>query len=230
MVLCIYCRTTCRISGGGQSPATPVAGVQPDTERVIQLVVDGKRDEAVALYARTAQVDPKEAAAAVDQLVASLVLRLSRRVPIAWGAIPILLAIHTGMALGATYGAYRASGGSVGFGILAAVLGLLAIVGLRNLARHARSTFVLSFGTEGRAKVVRRAIIREGYRGGGTLLVVGWEVRPLDGSAPFYDDETMLVLTESVPKLDPGNVIRVRYGGGRTLVFPVRPITVLGRE
>jgi hypothetical protein len=235
VVICVFCRGTCRIVTDGAEAAAPPSAVKHEvdaqtTDRVIQLVVDGKRAEAVALYAGAAAVDAKDAERAVSQLVTSLVLRLGRHLPVAWPAAAIQFAIFGGMVFGAAWAAQRAGAGSVGFGLLAGALLILAWLGLRSLARHARSRIVVDFGTQGVARIVRRSVIREAYRPGGTLLVIHWEVRPVDGSEPFQDEETLLVRNESVEKLEPGNLVPVRFGGGRTLVFPVSPMTVVGRE
>jgi hypothetical protein len=235
VVLCLYCRGTCRLVVDPSRPDAPLVAERREVptesaDEIIRMVLDGKRQEAVALYATVAAVDPKDAAQAVDGLVTSLVLKLTRHLPIAWGAIPIQLVILGAMAAGGVWAGQKAAEGTIALGLLAVVLLALFFFGLRSLWRHTWSRLVAGFGPTGRAKVLRTSIIRREYRQGGTLVVVQWEVRPSDGSAPFSDDETMLVRNESVPKLDPGNVIAVRFDRKRALVFPSSPIVVLGRE
>jgi hypothetical protein len=235
VVLCLYCRGTCRLVVDPSRPDAPLSAEKRDVpkesaDEIIRMVLDGKRQEAVALYASVAAVDAKDAEQAVDALVTSLVLKLTRHLPIAWGAIPIQLVILGAMAAGGVWAGQRAARGTIALGALAVLLLALFFFGLRSLWRHTWSRLVAGFGPTGRAKVVRTSIIRREYRPGGTLLVVQWEVRPSDGSVPFSDDETMLVRNESVPKLDPGNVIAVRFDRKRALVFPSSPILVLGRE
>ena len=235
VVLCLYCRGTCRIA---LDPSRPDARsvvekreVPKETaDEIIRMVLDGKRQEAVALYASVARVDPKDAEQAVGALLMSLVLKLTRHLPIAWFAVPINSVILAAIAAGGIWAGQQAAQGTIALGLLAVVLLALFFFGLRSLWRHTWSRLVADFGPVGRAKVLRTSIIRREYRRGGTLLVVQWEVRPGDGSAPFSDDETMLVRNESVPKLDPGNVIAVRFDRKRALVFPSSPIVVLGRE
>lgn len=232
-MLCIYCRGANRImevpsSGGG--PVIQKQEVDKQiAEQVIQLILDGKRDEAVALYAREAQVDGKQAEAAVGQLADSLVIRMGKHLPIAWRALPVHLLILSALGVGSAYAMQKALTGTQVLGILAVLLAALCFFGLRVTIRHVWSRVVADWGSEGHARVMRKSILRPGYRRGGTLLVVEWEVRPQDGSAPFRDDETMLVRDESVSKLDPGNIVAVRFNRGHTLVFPESPIRVLGR-
>lgn len=198
-------------------------------DQVIQLILDGKRDEAVALYEREAHVDKRQAEAAVGQLADSLVIRMGRQLPIAWGALPVHLLILSALGVGSAYAMQKALNGTPVLGVLSVLLAALCFFGLRVTIRHVWSRVVADWGREGHARVMRKSIIRPGYRSGGTLLVVEWEVRPLDGSAPFRDDETMLVRDESVSKLDPGNLVAVRFNGRHTLVFPESPIRVVGQ-
>jgi uncharacterized Zn finger protein (UPF0148 family) len=235
VVLCLYCRGTCRLVVDPARPDTPLSIEKREVpkesaDEIIRMVLDGKRQEAVALYASVAQVEPKDAQEAVNALVTSLVFKLTRHLPIAWLAVPIQLVILAAMAAGGVWAGQRAARGTIALGLLAVVLLALFFFGLRSLFRHTWSRLVAGFGPKGRAKVLRTSIIRREYRKGGTLLVVQWEVRPSDGSAPFRDDETMLVRNESVAKLDPGNVVSVRFDRKRSLVFPSSPIVVLGRE
>ena len=56
-------------------------------------------------------------------------------------------------------------------------------------------------------------------------MTVEMDVRPEDGRPPFRDQETMLVRNESMPKLQPGQLIQVRYDPmAHDRVFPISPI------
>ena len=93
-----------------------------------------------------------------------------------------------------------------------------------------RSTWVAAFGALGRARVLRSAVLRPGFRRGGTVVLVAFEVTPHGGGASFIDEEVLLLLDTSVPKVDPGNIIAVRFDEpGRRRVFPVTPINVIDR-
>ena len=69
--------------------------------------------------------------------------------------------------------------------------------------------------------------VRELVKQNGFLVVAVFEVVPDDGSPAFVDQETLLVGEESLRKLSPGNVVRVRFDGARKRVFPTTPVTVL---
>jgi uncharacterized Zn finger protein (UPF0148 family) len=233
VVLCIYCRGTCRIVADPKHPeGAPVAEKREvskeTTDEVIRLILDNKRAEAVALYASAAGVEPAEAETVVQNLMTSLVLKLARHLPIKWGAIPIHLVLLAGIAAGAVWAGNCAANGTPALALLAVLLLALFFFWLRSLWRHTRSRIVAAWGAQGRAQVLRTAIVRREYRRGGTLIVVGWDVRPNDGSTPFRDEETMLVKNETLPKLEPGNIVSVRLDRKRALVFPVSPVTVVG--
>jgi hypothetical protein len=235
VALCVYCRGTCQIVVDPSQPEAPAMAEKKDVaketaDEVIRLIIDAKRDEAVGLYASAAGVDRADAEKAVGLLVNSLVVKLARHLPISWGAVPVHLAIYAAMAAGAVGAGQRAVQGTVALGLLAVVLAVLAVFGLGSLWRHVRSRIVLDWGDRGVAEVLRTSTIRREYKRGGTLIVAQWEVRPDDGTAAFRDDETMLVANETLPKLEPGNVVRVRFDRNRTLVFPVSPVTVVGHR
>jgi hypothetical protein len=234
-VLCLYCRGTCRILLDPSHPEAPATAEKKEVpketaDEVIRLIVDGKREQAVVLYSRAAGVDRADAEIAVKRLVSSLVVKLSKYLPISWGAVPIHLAILGAMAAGGVWAGQKALQGPAALWLLAAVLFVLFFYGMLSLWWHTRSRITADWGAEGRAEVLRTSIIRREFRRGGSLIVVQWDVRPNDGSAPFRDDETMLVRNETVPKLEPGNVIPVRFDRTRRFVFPVSPVTVVGHR
>jgi hypothetical protein len=192
------------------------------------LLVDGRRDEAVAHYARAASASPQEAERAVENLFLSAYWALVRDLPI--NAFGFLL--YAGFVFGGAGLAARAAArvlASPAYWAVAAAGGLFAARRLARFARHLSSTLVASFGALGRGRVVRRAVVREMTKQGGFLVVVPFEVAPDDGGPTFFDQETLFVGGASLEKLSPGNVVRVRFDGARGRVFPATPVTVVGR-
>jgi uncharacterized Zn finger protein (UPF0148 family) len=236
-VLCGYCNSSLAVGAApaGAAAASAPAPVQltsdriakEDIERVKQLVLDGKRDEAIAHYQRIASVPRQEAEAAVDQLALSSVWKLSRRAPInAFGFALFLGMIGLGVGL-AAWGASEVME-SPGFALLVLFGVLLAGWHFVRLIPKAISSAVAAFGAEGRGRVIKCAALRP-MGDKGMMLLVMFEVQPAGGDAPFVDEEVIAVRTESVAKLEPGNIVPVRFDGARTRVFPVSPITVVGR-
>jgi hypothetical protein len=234
IVICIYCNMSLLVERAAASAAAP-AGVtrltaQPvskeDIERIKQLLIDGRRDEAVAHYARVASVSPAEAEAAVDNVFISAYRTITRHLPInAYGFALFALMIFGGLGL-AGWAATRAVESPAYFGLVAVGL-LIGVTRFVRFLGHLRSTLVDSFGAVGRARILRRAVVREKQEADENFIVVLFEVTPEDGRPPFIDQETLFVGNDSLQKLAPGNVVRVRFDRPCTRVFPIRPVVVL---
>lgn len=228
--ICLYCNVSLTLTSpaGGSAPATFAAQAvaSEDVERVKQLVFDGKRDEAIALYAQRAVVSREEAERAVENLLLSSYLELTQHLPI--GALGVVfhlvwIALATGLS---AWGAAHVSE-SLGYAVPAVLGGLLALYRTYMLLRHLRATYTHQFGALGRGRVLRRAVVRHRKERDDYWILVLFEVTPDDGSAPFVDQETLFVGSPSFAKLAPGNVVRVRYDGAREHVYPSAPVTVL---
>lgn len=235
VLVCIYCNTSLLIGAapndrGDPAPVSAQPVSKEDVERVKQLLVDGRREQAVALYASLASVTPADAEAALDAVVVSSYFALTREMPInAVGIVAYLVFIAAGLGL-AGWAASRGLAGEPAW-FVATVAGVLfAVTRAVNFARHLRSTLVHSFGATGRGRVMRRAVLREMKASDSYLIAVMFEVTPDDGSAPFVDQENLHVRATSLEKLSPGNVVRVRFDSARARVFPATPIEVIGRS
>ncbi|KYF54460.1 hypothetical protein BE08_12930 [Sorangium cellulosum] len=229
-VICIFCNANLFV----ERPATGAAVAQiraqtiskDDIERVKQLLVDGKRDEAVDHYARAASVPRDEAVRAVENVSLSAYWTLIRHMPInGFGFLLHAVFIFGGAGLAAWAG--RQAVESLAYLLLVVAAGLFAILQLARFLRHVASTWVASFGSLGRARVLRCSVVRQFAEQDSYLVVALFEVVPDDGSPTFVDQETLLVSEEGLRKLSAGNVVRVRFDGRRELVFPVKPVTVL---
>jgi hypothetical protein len=227
-VICIYCNTSLRVerAAGVTLSAQPVR--KEDIERVKQLLVDGKRQDAILLYMQIASVPREEAERAIADMVVSSFFELTARLPInAFGFLLYAARIFGGLGI-AGWATTRAIDAPAWFVLVVLALGFaaLSVVGF---LRHLKSTLVNSFGAFGRARVLRRAVLRSEEKKDEYLIAVMFEVAPEDGSAPFRDQENLFVGGVSLQKLVPGNVVRVRFDRARTLVFPVSPVTVLAQ-
>jgi len=230
-VICIFCNASLRVERPATAAEAPTLASEAvpaeEIERIKQLLVDGRRDEAVEHYARVAAVPRDEAERAVDNVFLSAYFTLTRHLPInAFGFVlyGALIALGAGPAAWAATRAVE----QPGYFVVVALGALFALHQLYRFGQHLRSTLVASFGALGRGRVLRRAVVREEKERQGFFVVVVFEVVPDAGGPAFVDQETLLVGAASLDKLAPGNIVRVRFDGAREHVFPVTPITVVG--
>lgn len=239
VVICAYCNTSLLIEVPRDSAQGPAGALQPvsasgippeEIGRVKQMAIEGKRDEAIAHYAQLASVSIPEATKAVDDLVLFALSRLLRNAPIHWGGWVLTGVVSGGFGLLAWWSLTAALEGTWWLWIVAAIAAFLSVLQLIWFVPKVISTIVLRFGSEGRAVVVKRTVLKPGFQPGGTLLKVLLEVTPSRGGASFMDEEVLLVHDRNVEKLVPGNAIMVRYDEpDRKRVFPVQPMTVLSQ-
>jgi hypothetical protein len=234
-VLCGYCDVSLTVQaastpGAATTTLTKQAIAPAEIDKVKQLVLDGKRAEAIAHYAAIAGLSAKDAETAVNALTWPTIAQMIRQMPLnSFGFL--LYAVLFGVPAGlAALGITRGLAGAWWGWLIAAPTVLLALLALRGFVPKARSSWTSSFGSVGRAHVIKRAVIRPSFVRGGSIVVVAFSVTPQGGGAPFVDEEVLLLKDESVAKVDPGNVMNVRYDEpGRRRVFPVSPIEVLGQ-
>ncbi len=232
-VICVFCNTSLLIARPPGAPTdAPVTQLsmeavpREEIERVKQLLLDGKRDEAIAHYARVAQVPTEEAARVVESLFLSAYWTLTRHMPLsAFGFVlyGTLISLGAGLAL---LGLSLAEDQPAYF-VLVALGALFALWQTVRFFQKLASTIAAVFGAQGRARVLRSAMVREMKQSQGYIVIVLFEVTPDDGSPVFVDQETLYLGPSSLAKLVPGNVVRVRFDGARQHVFPISPVTVI---
>lgn len=195
-------------------------------ERMKQLVLDGKREQAIDLYAQTARIDRAAAEAIVNDLLLANYFALTRSMPInAFGFVLYFMFISGGLGLAAV-GAWLARE-SLAWALLVPLGLVFAVLQIRGFVPKVVSTWVNAYGAEGRARIVRVATLRR--LPGSVLAQVAFSVEPNDGSAPFFDEEILLVHPVSFEKLRPSHIVRVRFDEPkRQRVFPISPIEVIG--
>jgi LSD1 subclass zinc finger protein len=232
-VICAYCDVSSLVQSGQVASGTPEApkltaeSVSPEeVRRIKQLIFEGKRPEAVAVYANAARVTPAEAEVAVTQLFVPELLGLYRYMPINAVGCSVALLLIAGGGAAAVLGVRNGDAGG-GYWVLALAGALLAVLVVRWLVPKVKSGWVCSFGARGQARVIRRVVVHT-FKQGHLAALLLFEVQPAAGGAPFYDEEAMLLRAESLDKLSPGRVVRVRYDEpGRKRVFPETPIEVI---
>ena len=229
-VICLFCNTSLRVDHLAGPTAAPRLTAQAvskeEIERIKQLLIDGKRTEAVAHYAHVASVSVPEAELAVDNLFLSAFGEVSRHLPLnVFGFLLYGVLVSAGLGL-ASWAAFQAQESPAYYALVA--LGLVfAFMWLLRFLGHLGSTLVSAFGATGRARVIRSSTVPEWKERDQYFLVVLFEVTPDDGRPSFVDQETVFVGDVSRRKLTPGAVVRVRFDSACQHVFPIRPLTVL---
>lgn len=227
--LCLYCNSSLKVAAqpGQAQPQVSTQDVPPEVgEQVKRLVADGKTAEAIRYYQSHTGLDAAEAEAAVKRMALFLAQQLTRQHPLNAGGIVVPLVIIAASGAAAVWGLVQAAAQAQARGgwLLLALGGAgLAVLTVRWFIPKLYSTVISTRGPLARARVVKRAIVRPELRAGGTLVTLLLEVCPA-GQPSFQDEETILVRNQSLEKLQPGQVIEVRYHAASGRVFPTSPI------
>jgi uncharacterized Zn finger protein (UPF0148 family) len=225
-VICVYCNTSSQILEAHPTSEPRLLSQRvskEDIERLKQLVLDGKRDEAIRLYATMTGLDHRGAETAVNDMLLS---EYWRSMPInAFGFV--LYFVLIGLGLGAVaFGVARANE-ERSYALLVPIGAAFAIWRAVRFVPKIVSTWVSTYGARGRARVAKRAVLRTFPDC--VIVQVLFEVVPDSGGQPFMDEELLMVAPQSVAKLEPNNIVLVRYDEPkRRRVFPISPIEVVG--
>jgi LSD1 subclass zinc finger protein len=228
-VICVFCNTSSLIHAtytASPPQLTPDNISRQDIEQLKQLVLDGKRDEAIDFYVYKAGVPRPEAETAVNDMLLSEYWRLTRELPLnAFGFILYFTLIGFGFGL-ALIGAVLVMNGTLPFLVLVPLGGAFALWQFLRFVPKVISTWVSAYGAQGRARVMNVATLRTFPDC--VMVQVAFEVTPSNGSHRFVDEEILMLRSESIDKLRPNNVIMVRFDEPkRRRVFPISPIQVV---
>jgi uncharacterized Zn finger protein (UPF0148 family) len=238
VAICLYCGSSVHIAvwpdadtsetGQVPSPTAVMAEIPKEVaERVKQMVVDGKRAAAIRFYAEQTGISSAEAEIAVNQLVFPLVEKLTAHMSLDVGWVLLFLAFLAGLASALVWTIRQVLRGSIEFGLLAVLLGIMLYAGLRWFIPKVISTWVRIYGREAHARILKSTAIQP-LRKRGMLVLLLMEVQPINDEPSFQSEEGFLIYVGSLPKLQPGNVVRVRYArGGLDRVDLSSPIEVL---
>ena len=217
VVLCVYCNTAIRLQPNG-----PTQAMQPVVERSLdagqmdqlkQLILDGRRDEAAAVYAQLLESSPDEAARSIEALEDGL----SRNVILHQQLTPLGWLIFSGALLLLAACLWLGASGRLNLWIA----GLLAVLALTNLAVTFRSLRVsLEFfgAPTAPARVLNMVPVGEVQFGSQLvhILKVLLEVQPLD--RPVYKAEMLLPVRDAnLERAAVGTTLKVKYRRDRPL-------------
>lgn len=226
-VICVYCNHSLSVTlnPGAHASLKPEGLAVADVERVKSLILDGEREEAIKHYQQVSAIPRSEAEDAIDAMVIQSHSELSRHLPLNARGIFVSIAVILGLIGFGALCVFLVPYASIFKIVLAAPI-VLVVMRTIVLVRHVSATWTSAFGAKGNAKVLRCGVLRQ-VDLDATLAVCLFEVTPDDGSEPFQDQETVFVGDETLNKLVPGNVIRVRYDSGRNHVYMRAPVHVL---
>jgi uncharacterized Zn finger protein (UPF0148 family) len=210
-VICLYCNTVIRIQDSSptqSAQAVAERSMQADRlDRFKQYILDGRKDEAARLYAEILEVDPTEAARAVETLEDGLsrdVILHQQLTPTGWliffGSMVLLLA-------------------SLGLWIfgrlnpwIAVILSLLALANLSVTFRSLLVSLEFLGAPVTDARVLQLTRVGEVKFGGKMVHVLKLllEIQPAGGQA--YQAEMLLPVRDAnLKRAAVGTTLRVRY-------------------
>jgi hypothetical protein len=206
LVVCVYCSSLIRVSiSAGASLERSLDASSLDV--VKQLVISGKRQEAIDRYRLLAGVDLEQATRMIDQMAVDFSMDTIFSQQLTNGGILLFVA---GLLL-LLFGLFSLVLGWIN-PVLAAILLILAILDLLVYSRGALTT--LRYWRAPVASAVTLQFVRIGAVNNGRMRVhvyrIVFEVRPTD-AAPFRAEAVIPVREENVSRVRQGEVIQVKY-------------------
>ncbi len=226
VALCVYCGSSVKIEVDGSKPhSIEQRELTADVLRQInQLLLDGKRAEAVAIYRQQAGVTNDEAAEAIDNLAKQMTRRTMGQQPISNAGI-LILVVFSAVGIGALVW------GITNNSWLVALLGAGWAL-LQGFAFFPAMRVRWFYETGEAAPAVVQKMIALGeimVRGEKVSAVRLWlEVHP-SGHTPFHLERNVIMRQHSLEQLAPGIVVEVKCKADRGKAIPTAPIKVLER-
>lgn len=227
LALCVYCGSSLKLEADGVKPQ-PIEQRELTADvmqQINQLLLDGHRAEAVALYVQHTNVTPAEAREAIGNLATQVARRTMLRQPINNLGI-VLLVAYTLIGLGALWWGLTNNSWLVvllgaGWIVWNWVVFLPAILGR------------WQYETGRAAPAVVRRMLPLGemkVRGEMVAAVRLWlEVRPND-RASYQAERNVILRQSSLERLSTGSTIEVRCRPDRGEAIPVAPLKIMAAE
>ena len=224
IALCVYCGSSLKLDVGGITPQ-PIAQreLTPDSmQQINQLLLDGRRTEAVTLYQQHSGVSAAEAREAIDHLATQLTRRTMLRQPINNLGIILLLAFTFVGLIALIWGVTNNS-----WLIVALSAGWI----IWNWLVFVPAALVRWRYETGQAALARvQKMVRLGemtVRGQPVTAARLWlEVRP-NSHPPYQMERNVILRRASVEQLSTGSTIEVRCHPDRHEAIPVTPLKIV---
>lgn len=221
--LCLYCGSTVLLETGRATSQSTFELPPEVLDQLKQMILDGRKLEAIHLYQQRAGVTQAEAIETLNQVIADLTRRTLVEQPMSNRGLATYIAIDTILTLFVVWGFWTENW--IVFGVALAVMLLHSFA----FAAGLRARLLLQFG-EPAAALVRR-VVRLGeikLRGEPEPVPIArlWlEVRP-SGRPPFQSEKNVAIRSPSLAQVRPGTLIEVRCNAAGQ-VAPVAPLKVL---
>jgi hypothetical protein len=232
--LCLYCGSTVLLGARETMPAWPADQsrqaqatfeLPPDVlDRLKQMILDGRKLEAIHLYQQRAGVTEAEALETLNSLILDLTRHTVMRQPMSNVGLLFYITIDAGLTVLVVW-AFLIENWPL-FGVALALMLLHSLAFAAGVLARIR----YELGSPARARVrkfVRVGEIRLRHQPEPVQIVRLWlEVRP-PGQPAFQAEKNVAIRKPSFDQLRPGLLIEVRYNPSG-YVFPTLPMKVLG--
>lgn len=211
MVLCVYCNSAVRLQRGepGAAPTPVVERSLDETQmaRIKQLILDGKRPEAVAEYQQATDADLAEASRTIEELENGLSMSVvlgQQLSPLGWLLFFGSLVIFSGAIFASITGRLNPW--------LAGLLALLSLANLVFYARNLRTSLQFLSAPVARATVIKLVPIGEVKLGRQLVHTFKVLLQVYPEGAPAYQAEMLLpVRDQNMARLRTGVDFKVKY-------------------
>jgi len=210
ITVCLYCDSCVRvhIDGDDTTLRVPRTEVPADImNRVKELVLAGKRDEAAELYSKEANISKEEAIKAVRVIYERIETRILLDRPLSGAGILYVLILLTLFFMSGYYGLITDIDSSF-LNILAWVLFIFSAISLLSVSRTIITTFKYLPGKWTEARILKFAKI--GERKNITIFRLLLEVIPKSGER-FQAQTNLPVRIKSISLIETGREISVKY-------------------
>jgi hypothetical protein len=221
--LCIYCGSVIYVAANTSTPEVTSELPADVHTQLKQLLIEGRRPEAVSFYRDRTGASEAEAQETLNNLGQSLTRRALFEQPVSNGGLLLFIAVD-GLSLAA-----------MGWGLLNGnwiVVAIALAIFLFETATFSKAIymrFLEEFGTAGEAtirKVVKLGELKLRGEPDPIQMVRLWlEVHPPDLPA-FQAEKTVAMRVQSFEKIKPGLVIAVKYNRNGQ-VFPSTPMKII---
>ena len=210
ITVCLYCDSSIRIRMEGEEAANPVPRTEVSADimnKVKELVLSGKRDEAVELYSHEANISKEEAAKAVRVIYERIETRILLDRPLSTAGAMFSMILLTLFFVSGYYGIIADIDSSF-LNILAWILFIFSGLSLLSVSRTIITTIKYLPGKWTAARILKFAKI--GERKNIIIFRLLLEVMPENGEH-FQAQTNLPVRKNSINLIETGREISVKY-------------------
>ncbi len=208
--VCLYCDSSIRLHFDKDESNKTVPQTELSAEvigKVRQMILDGKKNEAVELYSGEAKISKEDAAKSVEQIYNSITAKIMLERPLSGTGVLLTILIPAIFVVSA-YEIFIANYDSPLLKIASWVFLIFTALSLLSISKTIITTFKYLPGKWSDAKILKFG--RIGVRKNLTIFRLLLEVTPA-GSEVFRVETNLPVRNENVKLIAEGNIIKVKY-------------------